>query len=468
MAGRSWSWLIAGGVALAGCGGGDDPPGDPIEARSGARIKLRRYVYEDGASTRERDLFYDAERAEDCRPTRWSDGITRCTPANWDLAYADADCTAEIGRDPDSRGAARYFRRNFRISGQTTISKLFVAGAQLPRPAQIWVVIDGVCTGPLDPGEREYFALGAEVPATDFMRIKRSLPIGDGRLATIFLTSDDGLSAAIAVHDRELDATCTPAAQPRTTVIEGEPPPPPGICRPEDVLEAAYYADPECTERELAVSRSGDVPRTASFVDYAGCEAFRQVGAETLSTTLYAMAGNQCIPVSPPGGQRRFLLGETVPVAGLERAPDQSTRRRLHRILYRDPGGEPRATDERMYDSTLDAECATTRIDDVFRCLPTDLVPTRTYFRNDVCSDPIELAAVPNGECVPAASFAQRTESGAVTLHALGTPYAEPLYELSTGDRCVATVFNPRILPHTIGPAIGFEQFALATPLADP
>src|SRR5436190_7234604 len=132
-------WLL-----LASCGDNLVPIA-PYEARSGDRIKLRTFVYDDGTRQWDPQQFHDAARDERCAPQPWSDGAKYCTPTAMPTVYRDALCTDELGRWLVTQPAPSYFYREFALLGTETISRVYRRGDSTPPPERVFQLTRGSC-----------------------------------------------------------------------------------------------------------------------------------------------------------------------------------------------------------------------------------------------------------------------------------------------------------------------------------
>jgi hypothetical protein len=427
-------------AALIGCG---DNLGDPHEGLSGSRIRIERYVFDDGTRLPITRSFHDAARDERCAPRTWSDGSTYCTPATSELAYRDGYCTMPVGRIATGTTPS-YFVRYFRSSTKAWISHLYPAAGKLSIPEYYSLADGATCNGPF-PGDagQSFYELGGELSSADFVRIRRVQPAGEARLGVVRETSDDGLDVAVAIRDRTLGTECMFADHHNASKV---------ACAPAGGVATAYFHDGQCSELAVSSAESPDV----IVSDREGCASYFSAGVEVTGDPLYVPAGAACIEVAAPGGQRQFLLGAPLSLAVIDRELRPSAR--ISRIDL--VAGSSHMFDELVFDTALGADC----LPEAGHCRPATNSKVLSYFSDAQCVVPLELAFVPNGSCDPTAPFA-RTDRG--DIHELRAPYQATIYEISTGDRCVPFIPPPRMAAYAIDPALSFESFAATMIVAD-
>jgi hypothetical protein len=449
---RMWFAIAAAGAI--GCG--DNRPGEPFEATSGSRLKIQRYVYEDGTEQWERDRFRDAEREEDCSPARWSDGSTYCTPRTSGTVFGNDTCTLELGRVLAGEPVPRYFLGQFWLTNRFFPSRLFAAGATTDAPADLFQQRDGSCE-PIARGDGDaYYTLGTEVPRSKLVRIKRTEPPPAARLGLVLHTSDDGLHIPIAIHDNLLAVDC---------VVDERFDEATTRCMPSEYVDADYFRDPQCTVPEISTQTPNGIASIARVRSAAtGCTRFHEVGRQTDRTSLYVQPGTSCIASIVAPDDNQFLVGAPLDLVTMSREPVPVPRRRLQQIRL---GGELNAIDPFLADTETGADCRRTDVGGAIRCLPATSTFTQLMFGDATCASTIVVAAVSVRGCDLGSPFAVEPGDGAPVIHPLVGPSAVPLYQLTTGDRCVVAVAPPDVVMYETGPALPLEAFPAARVVVD-
>ncbi|HEU0032476.1 MAG TPA: hypothetical protein VFQ53_17710 [Kofleriaceae bacterium] len=422
-------------IALIACG--DNLPGPTT--RSGARIQLVAQEFADG--TRHLDpTLYDRARDEPCVPTRWSDGFHYCAPITTaQTVFADAGCTTELGRvvgDPPA-----YLVHPFWVVDRFYPSRLYARGDEVAAPAETYVLRDGRCDGPtpVAPGER-FFTLGAELAVTSLASIARDV-VDD---AIVVESSRDGMQRPVAIYDPALAIECVLDRLDDTTAR----------CVPPVAPTAVYFHDDACSAPELSVPARDPVPEFATVYD-AGrdCTTYFEVATQVGSTPLYRDVGGTCTMFFAPSDEHQFLLGAPLALQALTRARLDDGGPRFERIAV-GPLEDPA-----LYDRELGVECVPRALAGELRCLPSAAAVT-PVFDDALCTQPSLVAEVPRARCdvpLPPARFA--LHDGA--YHEVLAP-APTVYELTTGDRCVAYTPDANVALHQLGPAVPLDRFGAA------
>lgn len=455
---RALVWL----AACAACG--DNLTPELGDARSGSRLKLERYVFDDGSTAIEPASFHDAVRDERCTAQRWSDGHSYCTPSvrTHETVYATDACLSMLGRvdalpTPDYEPA--YFQRRFYLNGEWLPSRLFHAGPRTSIPSETWILRDGICIGtPTSDDGAAYYELGLEVDRTELVRIHERTIDGDTRLSLRVLASDDGMRLPVELSDRQLETVCTlsdSANRPSVT------------CDPQQAIAAAYFHDASCTEVEVGVSSIEPTPTVVfHFSPSSGCTTHYEVGSLTTAPPLYYLAGSNCVAIVPPFGSRLYLVGAPLDKARLERTHDEQEGRRLHPIEL--AGDGLALADGYVFDRDLGADCRPELVGDGTRCIPAAHTFTEHRYIDDQCTIARELVPVGTGSCDRSLAFYRRPGVIDFAIHALGAPYTGPLYHFSTGDRCLPFLPDARNVLHDIGAVVPMSMFSSAVLTPDP
>ena len=444
-------------VLFAACGDSVVPP-PSAEPRSGDRLKVERYVFPDGTSQVEPGRFFDVERGEHCTPEVWSDGQTYCTPDASEAVYTSSDCTTLIGRAPEAVRDPSYFLRTYTLQEIEHPSRLFIAGARSEAPAQIWRLRAGACLGPVAPaiGDR-YYALAAEVPRDELVRLAHATSAEASRLAVVGLRSDDGLHVPVELVDRALDLPCDLDLTATGGAI---------ACIPRGTREARYYADASCRVVELEVSDGDDAPPIAWTRDAAGCLAYHEVGEATFGPLFRDVAGT-CERLTGPDDAAIHRITGPFELAVLARARDHRDGRRL--LGIRASEGDLTIRDPRLYDTELGTECRRAEVlPGDFRCVPITETRVSTMYADATCTAALSIAVVDTRTCVLRAPYGTRTDADVPTFHLLGAPHTAPAYLEDGDEKCVPFVPAAHQALYDAGPALSPGRLARAVLVADP
>lgn len=436
-----WLALV---LAVAGCGDNLADPGTP---RSGSRLKLAWYEYEDGTRELETAWYYDAELDEHCTPTAWSDGQRYCKPPTDDAVYVTDTCTRSLGRTARGATPAPFFATRFHLQDQSLPSRVFRRGAATLPPATVWQKHSYGCVGPMQPGDFDYFELGEEI--TGLVQMRRGQPRGDGELAIIDELGDDGLRVPIGLYDRAADAPCTPDEHANAETAD---------CAPDDAGLISYFHESSCLEPVLAVL-SGFAPAVAKQHDpLTHCWRYHDVGNEVAATPLYVALPGTCTSASPPGGARFFgMAGPHATQQLVRERLDSETRLARIKLVH----DSTRVTSPLLFDRELATEC---KLDGELRCVPVTSAEVMPFFSDPQCATLLDLALVPAGACDTWVPYAHAGDA----VYPLVNQYTSTVYWLSTGDTCAKYVPPIDLVPWRIGPAIDPATFATAKLVIDP
>lgn len=164
-----------GGQAGMGGSGGAPPSG----GESGARLKRRMFVADDGASMQVLQLpWFDSQRQEYCTFTRAPDGVIRCMPQGAaSFRFLDAACTERIvdvtaiQNMIDCGNEHKYaVVANGQVGGVCNVAyDMHELGAPIPTPAMAYSVnAAGTCVAS-GVGGGKWYRVGAVVPPSEFV-----------------------------------------------------------------------------------------------------------------------------------------------------------------------------------------------------------------------------------------------------------------------------------------------------------
>ena len=439
--------LAAAVVALGTIACGDNlVREEPLEATSGAQLKLVGYLFDDGTLQWRADELYDVALHTRCARQLWIDGIERCVPVAAEAVYTDAECTTVVGR-AEALIPPKYFIGHDRIDGERVPARFYRAGTETELVNVVYERRDGACEGPLLelPGSI-YYELIEEIPGVVMVPV-RTESIGTGRVGLRALVADDGLLAPIAFEDRELETECRPARG-----ADGS-----SACEPVNATAATVFADPTCSEP--AIADDDPAPRVARVDGVSGCPRYHAAGAP-IAPPVYRRAGTACelVPLFPGDGWR--ALGDRLALAPVERSLD-ADERRLGRMVMR--ADDLYAVDGELFDGATRTACEPLELAGEVRCVPTPSATALVRYLAG-CGLEVRIAEVPAQPCTPVA-FALATTALGYEVHAIGDPYAGALYEWV--GTCRPYVPPPGVVVHALGPALPPDVFAGALPAED-
>lgn len=446
---------LAGTVALTGCGDDLHAARDGAFApRSGARLTLQRYRYDDGTELAVSSEFYDTALHTRCAPQPWRDGALRCVPVVDDAEYTDAGCTLPIGL---ARTIAKptYFVAPDTAAGGAAATRVFHADAAALPITHYYTLTGGVCTGPIAVPSTltSFFAVGDELDGDDLVAF-HDTERAAGRIGVTVRETDDGLRVAAGLRDRQLAAACAATLERDGGVA----------CEPAGAAAATLFGDPSCDQPVVAAAAA---PPVARLVEPSGCASYHSVGPER-SPPVYRKTDSACGPTDAPAG-RMFAVGPTLDLPVLHRTLDDAPGRRLRRVvldlgpdLGPDPGpdlapalgADPAAArlrvfDDRLFDTVLGADCRPRSIRGAIRCLPV-AITTATVVFTAGCTSPVPVAEVPQHACEPPT---HATTNRPFQIRPVGDRAPGPLFRID-GTACT---------PYTGAP--GNELRALGAPI---
>jgi len=414
--------LAIAAAALAGCGDDLRSAGDgPFPARSGARLTLQTYRYDDGTELSVSTEFYDTALHTRCAPGVWPDGAVRCVPVADDAEYTDPACTLPIGLGRTITKPS-FFVAPDTAAGGAVATRVFRAGAATSSIAQYYTVAGGACTGPImvPPTLTFFFAIGAELGGSDLVAI-HDTEVAAGRLGLEVRETDDGLRIASGLRDRQLGAPCAATPEADGSLA----------CEPIGAPAAIYFGDPACGQPVVAAAAA---PAVARLVEPSGCASYHSVGAE-LSAPVYQRTGDACSPADAPAG-RMFALGPAIALPAIGRALEAAPGHRLRRVVLDlgagdAAGTELRMLDDRLFDTTLGADCQPRTLRGLIRCVPVTVTTATVVFAAG-CTSPVLVAEVPQHACDPPA---YATANRPFQIRPVGDLAPGPLFRLD-GATC--------------------------------
>lgn len=437
-------------VVVAACGD-DRVVLESIDSVSGTRIKLEKYIYEDGTGQVDHAGFYDTRLHTRCTPRVWADGVLRCVPVAADALYTDAACSTAIGVGTTLHGGsldltwATHFIGYDRVDGESVPIRLYRAGEPTDAIGSYYERRDGECIGPLTAPGGTYYELSEELASTAMAELTK-VEAGTGRLVLEMLSTLDGMRVATGLRDRLLDGPCTPTEHPGGA-----------RCEPEGVPQPSRFSDSACTAPALVFDVDAPAPRFASVVGEDGCASYASVGGE-ITGAVYQRVGEACVRQTLGGSLRALVLGDTIEVPSFERTIDETDAGRLSSVTLRDTEDlDLRFTAPALVDRAIRADCRRELVGEIMRCIPATTRPASTLY--DACVVPVAVVELPARTCMPIAFATLAAIDGSGTaLHVIGDRVPRTL----TDSACVPYTPQPGMVLHVIGPALPPETFMSA------
>jgi hypothetical protein len=434
---------IALAVTSVACG--DNVPRDvPFDATSGTRLRVERYLFDDGTTLPSGEGFFDAELHVRCTPQTWIDGVVRCVPEADEALFTDAACTTAVGRAM-AITKPRYFIAHDVVEGASLPSRIFRAtNSTISSPGQYYQRIDGTCSGPFFASiDFAYYMLEGEVsPPVEISETE----VGIGRLAMRVRTSSDGASVPLAVFDRDFAVDCEPS-------LRGDG----AVCEPTSAPVASLFADAACQQPAVAVAGT-TTPSVARLEhDDGDCPTFHSLVGE-LPGVIYRLDRGSCIATARQPSLRYYLLGAEAALAPVERTVEDA-HRRLQRIAI--DTGEFSTYAHTLVDTALGDECARTRLGELDRCVPRSTIVALALYAQG-CVQQLRVTTVPVRACHPPAFAITFHEAYAIS--AIGDATSEIVYRPAADGSC-----KPYVPPidqqlRTLGPPLPDDTFLAARP----
>lgn len=430
-------WLVVALCASIGCG--DNARAQP---RSGSRIALRAYRYEDGARQLVRGHYFDRERVEECVPQRWADGSRYCTPLAAETVFADAQCLTRVARLPVDSVAAYAVDRheNGLIARIYRLGDPFVSSSRF-----FWQLRNGKCLGPYSRDEDATYSQLLEGETHDaFVPINRSTIASGAALAIVYDVTGDGLRSPVAFWDDANNMDCVPRARPNAASTE---------CGPIAASAASYFADASCTTAVTSVSTTA-IPSTIEL-QIDDCVRTFATDQRIPCDPLWAI--DSCVATAGSDDERCFKAGRELSLTPISRTRIEAAR--IHPVVV---GMNADLLDDAfVHDSQFAADCAPMQRGEEWRCVPAATIADVVQrFADNECTVPISVAYVPTREC-DAPSVFMRESNGA--LRRLDEPYMEALFHRPSANMCGEAPTPLRTRPHLVGPAVYDWMFAPVT-----
>jgi hypothetical protein len=424
---RRGPWAL---VLLVACG--DNLADVDDGARSGARLALRWYEFEDGSRQWEAqpgvrfeagvahasEVYFDRVRDEMCAAQPWLDGIVRCTPEVEMIdnkLFRDPQCTSRVTENPEKFRYVADFdpkcdvRRLWHVYPVTRVE---------PRTGSLFFLArDNRCYEAASSAQ-DIGVLGNELAADTFAALESRLE-ASGRAAIRYRESGDGMRVPLELEDTLLG----PAF-----VFESR-------LQPRGSYVVDYYADDSCTIP--VVTETAGCPARFPAVLYGG--AFHLVGDRVTAPLLFTAASGACAPVPSLPGERDAVAPEATPLVAMtsELGAGAGARKQFSYVT----DGTFRARDGKVFDAKLGTFCAPRLFTDAqLRCIPSPAAILATVYVDAACASTMMLARVPEYPVVTASYVVDdRTLiGGSLKIFAVGEPYAGAVYVQDAIGACIA------------------------------
>jgi hypothetical protein len=459
-----------------------DAPPDPLDgAKSGTRIKLQWFVFDDG--TKQFSGFYDSQLSSACSNNSfYGDTHTYCIPQYMGVNYSDAACSQKIALSYNNQCAAT--RQTYTFAAETMsmscmygVTHLYHLGAVASGVTNYYYK-DGTGTcqngGALGTNYTAY-SVGAEVTTSGLAEMTLGTPTA-GAVGVVSLQTADGLNYPQNFHDSAGGFDCYGSYnyQGATTAM----------CVPNNSGYAGYYSDNGCTSHEMIVGPGCTPPPYAFKPSRDNCSVDPYEvdhGASLISPTpasyyYWNPSSQTCIAQTIPTGYTFYDLGTAITLQSLMRKPDAIPGHRVQGIQM--SSGESRMRDYTMYDKTLGSECYIQQMGDgTYRCMPENayIQQPSNFYTDSTCSTSATFAQAYKGG---SASCASPPAPGyAYANVTVGNCYDYNIYQV--GAKYTGTVYymNGTCMPYPsagqydwymLGPQVPTIGLAAATLQNDP
>ena len=355
-----------------------DPEIPADTAHSGSRIKLAWYDMADGTSTWASPFdLYDAELAVACTPTRWADGVVRCTPTTRGYFYSDASCTHVV-----LPSDARFGIDGGVISCSDGVKEGAPDGMLLVGSGETMYVPTiygrdgaGGCRSQSSGGLVQ--TLSEVRPASSLVTLSYGYQ-GMGPLAIKTLLGEDGLIVPVQPYDRGLRAGCGLAALDRATELP---------CLVSEPNLERVFTDENCTQPGIRTQDDCEPPTIASLS--RGCSGYYSVGRQAVESS-YEEHFNVCFPGRTDPGPAYPLIDRIDPV-WMTRAPVPGAGR--GQPIYVGTGDVHVREPEVVFDSALMTECRFGPVKDgeTTHCTPDGNAFESDVYADSACTQPLAL-----------------------------------------------------------------------------
>lgn len=465
------------------CGKVDSQPtpdaAPPVEThdglKSGTRLKVR---WNDFDGTKAFSSVWDSTRNEACTPRKFTDAKTYCVPTSGTIVYRDATCTMPIGRQSRTcpQTQLNYFTDTDPQTCDNLAKRIFPRGAQLGGTVSYYSLSGTTCSGPFDGSSFDMFALGTEIPLTEFATFETPTPSEPARFQQRFAESADGARIFAGIYDSELASDCFLTLDATRANAR---------CVPSSTSAGTYFGDTNCAVSRTSYRKGCTAPKFSTrynlFCAYTASlpDVFRN-GALT-GAAVFVPTGSTpaCQAITPSAELSFYEVGAQVALDALARTPDTEGKGR-YRLLHTSLGNS-RLREPQLYDTIRQTECTpTTMQDGTVRCLPVSIygMSGTIYYSDAACTVEQPITVVPSTPATgctlpPATGFTLRTTVSAsptctVTreVRQIGAAYTGSLY-FKNGAACTMATFTGSA-PYTLGDVGSLDDWPAANVVTDP
>lgn len=252
--------------------------------------------------------FQDVGRSAQCSFRTAADGSFRCVPLGeasvFSGEYSNASCTAPVAGRGASACPAPKIISEYVAAGCGSTSKLYAGGAG----ASAFYKNGATCTAYPPSSSTQYFSVGAEIPASQFLEARLSAPVGTARVKTKMIELR-GQPHPSTLYDSQRNEDCS-------FQLAGD-----GIirCLPSSRGSVYFFSDAACTQRLAYVlpTTGCNTPFTfAPFYDDSTCPSRTRIfsiGAQTNPAQLYVKLDNNSCVTTTFTTANFFILGAELP-----------------------------------------------------------------------------------------------------------------------------------------------------------
>ncbi|HEY4180199.1 MAG TPA: hypothetical protein VGM90_25325 [Kofleriaceae bacterium] len=422
-------------LILVACGDNAEPP---ISAtpRSGSRLRLLDESWDDLTRLRS-DALYDADRNETCEPTEWSDGRRYCSPsASTAIGFSDAACTHPVAlwSTLSPFPVPAYFRQQFFAAGSPTTSRLYQRGDRTDAPGEVYARLPGGCMLQPGPTDTQAYAV-TELTAETFQHVAL-LPVDSDaheRIVRYAYASEDGMQLLVldSRFDAQLGESCA------WTALPGELQ---STCAPA-TTDLTYYMDSRCTTPIVDVTNGIPAGLFRYFDPGTSCPLYGSIGTPVTLPSLYnrRFDGQCLLSVSTPMTNAAAVVPVQVATVQRNHIDEHHRLQRIERSERAD-----KVTESRLYDTTLETECARMTLPDGDACVPISSPvnsPADATFLDENCTQRVDLDLVSAPLCADPPKFFVSLDVRGVPVVRPLIPYFQNVYRTSTSEEC--QLFSP-------------------------
>ena len=343
-----------------------------------AGTRLRPHWYETAGGDRQFVAWFDTQLGGECAFETASDGALRCLPKVSASVGAATGCAGphiSLGHDIAMCGTPKYVRRE--IAGCPRRAAIDAVGALTSCTVQPPASYNGAL---------DFYAAGAEVPATTFVKGTRSSKTVTASLAVDVITGDDGSIGA----ESYLDTTHGSVPCSFIKAADGQL-----RCLPRATagLPAFIFADAACSSSPRA---SGDVCGSTKFASKRQgtpvCDPLTTITALGAPTTGPRYIRNSPTMCAPTGtlSNGDYTVGAEVPATAFASASakDPKSAARLRPVVLESGAANVRTG---WFDTARNEACSVgVAADGTTRCLPQ--ANDAYYYADATCTKLVHMA----------------------------------------------------------------------------